>query len=66
MNFFKIINKLLIPIMIIAILVAFNEQNKTEKNVYIIIASMAVFIFGMIQLSAKTPSKNQENQDEND
>ena len=52
--------------MIIAILVAFNEQNKTEKNVYIIIGSMAVFIFGMIQLSAKTPSKNQENQDEND
>lgn len=56
--------KLLIPIMIIAIIIAFYEETKTEKNVYIIIVAIVVFMLGMMKLSAKTPSKNQEKEDD--
>ena len=56
--------KLLIPIMIVAIIIAIWEQGKTEKNVYIMCVAIAIFIYGMIKLSAKTPSKNQDNNDD--
>ncbi|MEO8255435.1 MAG: hypothetical protein ABI554_13720 [Flavobacterium sp.] len=51
--------KIFIPIMFIAIGVAFYEQTTADKNVYVTVIAMAVFMFGMMQLSAKTPSKNQ-------
>nr|WP_314835852.1 hypothetical protein [uncultured Flavobacterium sp.] len=57
--------KFLIPIMIIAILVAFYEQRDQDKNVYITVIAIAVFMFGMMRLSAKTPSKNQDKEEEN-
>jgi hypothetical protein len=53
--------KLIIPMMIV-ILVAFFEQVSAEK-MYITVIAIAFFMFGMMQLSAKTPSKNQDNQD---
>jgi hypothetical protein len=55
--------KLIIPMMFVAILVAFFEQVSAEKNVYITVIALAVFMFGMMRLSAKTPSKNQNNQE---
>lgn len=58
--------KLLLPIMILAIVIAFIEQSKEDKNNYILLISFVVFMFGMMRLSAKTPSKNQENSEEND
>lgn len=57
--------KLLLPIMIIAILIAFYEQSLEKKNVYILVIAVAVFMFGMIKLNAKTPSKNQDKEDDN-
>ena len=57
--------KFLIPIMIIAIIVALYEQANAEKNVYVMVVAIVVFMFGMMQLSAKTPSKNKDNEDEN-
>jgi hypothetical protein len=57
--------KLLLPIMIIAILIAFYEQSLKEKNVYILVIAIAVFMFGMMKLSAKTPSKNQDKEEDN-
>ena len=57
--------KLLLPIMIIAILIAFYEQSLDKKNVYISVVAIAVFMFGMMKLSAKTPSKNQDKEDDN-
>jgi uncharacterized membrane protein YoaK (UPF0700 family) len=54
-----------IIIMILAISVALYEQVLPEKNIYITVIAIAVFMFGMMQLSAKTPSKNQE-KEEND
>ena len=57
--------KFLIPIMAIAIIAAFYEQSKDAPNIYITVVAIAVFMLGMMQLSAKTPSKNQNN-DEDD
>ena len=51
--------------MIIAIIVALYEQVSAEKNVYIMVIAIVVFMMGMMQLSAKTPSKNQDKEDEN-
>jgi NADH:ubiquinone oxidoreductase subunit H len=56
--------KVLLPIMIIAILVAFYEQSLEKKNVYIQVISIVVFMIGMMKLSAKVPSKNQEKEEE--
>ena len=52
--------------MIVAIAVAFNEQVSKEKNVYIMVGAILVFMFGMMRLSAKTPSKNQDKKEEYD
>lgn len=57
--------KIVIPIMLIAIAVAFYEQTTTDKNVYVTVIAMAIFMFGMMRLSAKTPSKNQDKEEEN-
>ena len=45
--------------MLIAIGVAFYEQQKDHSNLYITIAAIVIFMYGMMRLSAKTPSKNQ-------
>jgi len=57
MKAFKII------IMILAISVAMYEQVSEEKNIYIMIIAIVVFMFGMMQLSAKTPSKNNDKEE---
>ena len=54
-----------ILIMILAIGVALYEQVSDKKNIYIMIVAIVVFMYGMMQLSAKTPSKNQD-KDEQD
>lgn len=48
-----------------AITVALYEQVSAEKNVFIMVIAIVVFMMGMMQLSAKTPSKNQDKEDEN-
>jgi uncharacterized membrane protein YoaK (UPF0700 family) len=58
MKIFKIL------IMILAISVALYEQVSAEKNVYIMVIAMVVFMYGMMQLSAKTPSKNKEKEEQ--
>jgi nitrate/nitrite transporter NarK len=57
--------KIIIPIMVVAIIIALYEQVSAEKNVYIMVIAIVVFMMGMMQLSANTPSKNQEKEDEN-
>lgn len=57
--------KVLIPIMIIAIIIALLEQSKEEKSTPVLIISFVVFMFGMMRLSSKTPSKNQDDTNEN-
>ncbi|CAM2941221.1 hypothetical protein BXU11_12460 [Flavobacterium sp. LM5] len=57
--------KLMILIVAVAIGVAFYEQTKPDKNVYLIVMAMIIFMYGMMRLSGKTPSKNQD-KEEND
>lgn len=57
--------KNMIPMMIVAFLIAFYEQQKANSNVYITVGAIAVFMYGMMRLSAKTPSKNQDKEEEN-
>lgn len=53
-----------ILIMILAISVALYEQVSAERNIYITVVAIVIFMFGMMQLSAKTPSKNQDKEEE--
>lgn len=53
-----------ILIMILAISVALYEQVSADKNIYITVTAIVVFMFGMMQLSAKTPSKNQDKEEQ--
>ena len=50
--------------MVVAIGVAFYEQNSDEKNTIVMMIALGVFIFGLIKLSAKIPSKEQNKDDE--
>ncbi len=58
--------KILIPLMIIAIIFALYEQSKSSPNIYIMVCALVIFMYGMMRLSAKTPSKNQETKEEED
>ena len=57
--------KIVIPILIFAILVALHEQRSAQKNVYIMVIAIAVFMFGMMRLSSKTSSKNKQKEEDN-
>ncbi|MFE3848766.1 hypothetical protein ACFX5D_12400 [Flavobacterium sp. LB3P45] len=57
--------KIIIPIMVLAIIIALYEQVSAEKNVYIMVIAIVIFMMGMMQLSAKIPSKNKDKEDEN-
>ena len=61
----KDMQKILIPIVSIAILVALYEQLNADTNVYVMVIAIVVFMFGMMRLSSKTPSKNQEKEEDN-
>lgn len=52
--------------MIVAIIVGLYEQTKAQPNVYILVIAVAVFMYGIMQLSAKVPSKHSETEDEDD
>ncbi len=57
--------KNMIPMMLIAFLVAFYEQQKENSNVYIVAGAVVIFMYGMLRLSAKVSSKYQDkNEDE--
>ena len=51
--------------MLVVFLIAFYEQQKTNSNVYITVGAIVIFMYGMMRLSANTPTKNKDN-NEND
>ena len=59
-----IMKKFTILLMVLAIGVAFYEQTSTDKNVYVMVIAIVIFMMGMMKLSSKTPSKNQDNEDD--
>ena len=46
--------------------IALFEQSKAVPNVYIMAICIAIFMFGMMRLSAKLTSKNSDKENEND
>lgn len=56
---------ILIPLLIIAGLLAIYEQTKVKPNLYISCAAFVVLMFSIMQLSAKVKSKNDQNDNEN-
>ena len=52
--------KLFLPLMIIAAFFAFYEQSKPHPNQIISVGCMVVFMFGLMRLMSKVPSKNHE------
>ena len=56
--------KLVVPFMFVAILVGLFEQSKTKPNIYILCATVIIFMFGMMQLMSKVSSKKEEIKEE--
>lgn len=50
-------------IMIVVIVILIWEQTKITPNIWIQVAGILIFFYGMSKLSAKVPSKNNENQE---
>ena len=60
----EMMKKFVILIMVLAIGVAFYEQTSAEKNIYVMVVAIVIFMMGMMRLSSKTPSKNQDNNED--
>jgi uncharacterized membrane protein YoaK (UPF0700 family) len=58
--------KLVMPFMLVAIIVGVYEQSKAKPNIYIVCIAVVVFMYGMMQLSARTPSKHTHTENEAD
>ncbi len=50
--------------MIVAIIVGLYEQSKAQPNLYIMIIAIVIFMYGMMRLMAKTPSKHSETEED--
>ncbi|WP_395052749.1 hypothetical protein [Flavobacterium sp.] len=55
--------KFLLPIMAISIFFCFYEYSKPVPNIYIVLITIAIFMFGMMKLMSKVPSKKPEDKD---
>ena len=56
--------KLVIPFTLLAIIVGLYEQSKAKPNIYILCIAIVIFMYGVMKLSARTPSKNQEEKED--
>jgi uncharacterized membrane protein YoaK (UPF0700 family) len=61
----EMMKKFVILLMALAIGVALYEQTSDEKNVYVMVVAIVIFMMGMMRLSSKTPSKNEDKNDDN-
>lgn len=52
--------KFIIPIAFVAVFVAIFEMGKPRPNVILVGIAVVVFMGGVMWLSSKTPSKNQD------
>lgn len=58
--------KLLIPAIIIAAGFLLYEQSKAQPNVYLSVASIAIFMFLLFKLNTRIPHKNNNPNDSKD
>jgi len=49
--------KLVIPFTLVAIIVGLFEQSKSKPNIYVLCIAIVIFMFGIMKLSTKIPSK---------
>jgi len=56
--------KLMLPLMGIAALTALYEQSKQSPNVYVMVGAFAIFMYGMMRLSARKKSKSETESDD--
>ncbi len=54
--------KFIIPIMIVAVFIAFYQQNTPKPNVIITVICVVIFMLGMMKLSAKIPPKDEDDE----
>lgn len=57
------VKNIYIIIMVFIAIALFWNQNNVKPSLWIKIIGIVVFFFGMMKLSAKTPSKNQDNEE---
>lgn len=57
--------KFAVPMVLIGVIIVVVEQSREVPNLILRIFGIGFFMFGMMQLSAKTPSKNQDKDDDN-
>jgi len=55
---------LMILLVIAAILVGLYEQGKDQPNLYVMSATIVVFMFAAMKLGGKIPSKNRDKEDD--
>lgn len=60
-----VMKKFTILLMVLAIGVALYEQTSADKNIYVMVIAIVIFMMGMMKLSSKTPSKNQDKEEDN-
>ncbi|WP_418262645.1 hypothetical protein [Flavobacterium faecale] len=53
-----------IVILILAILVLLVGQMSTDQMIYLKVGAIIIFMYGMMRLSAKTPSKKQNKEED--
>lgn len=60
----EMMKKIVILLMVLAIGVALYEQTSADKNIYVMVVAIVIFMMGMMRLSSKTPSKNQDKEED--
>ena len=48
----------------VAFFVAFYNQGQEKPNLFVTVIAVVIFMFGMMKLSSKVPSKNQDEEEE--
>ena len=57
------IKNIYIIVMVLIAIALFWNQNTVKPSLWIKVIGIIIFFFGMMKLSAKTPSKNQDNEE---
>lgn len=58
--------KLALPLIIIAVILGVYEYSQEKQNIFVVCIVIVLFMFGMMQLNSKIPSKfNDEEDNEN-
>jgi L-asparagine transporter-like permease len=57
------VKRIYIILMILIAITLFWNQNTVKPSLWIKAIGIVVFFYGMMKLSAKTPSKNQDNEE---